>query len=220
MSYALVRSRASRGLEAPAVRVEVHLSSGLPAFNIVGMLETAVRESRDRVRSALINSHFEFPDGRLTVNLAPADLPKGGGRFDLAIALGILCASDQLPAECVQQVECLGELGLDGGLCDVNGCIAAAIAATRAGNRIALPVGAALRCHIVPQIRSLGAPDLLSLCALLRGHDLAPTESTPAETRESDSLTVVTDLADIQGQPLAKRALELAAAGGHNLLML
>ncbi|MEM6774348.1 MAG: YifB family Mg chelatase-like AAA ATPase [Pseudomonadota bacterium] len=219
MSYALVRSRASRGLEAPAVRVEVHLSSGLPAFNIVGMLETAVRESRDRVRSALINSHFEFPDGRLTVNLAPADLPKGGGRFDLAIALGILCASDQLPAECIQQVECIGELGLDGGLCDVRGCIAAAIAATRAGHRIALPVDAARRCHIVPQIRSLGAPDLLSLCAVLRGHGDAAHGPAPAEESESDPVAfVVTDLAEVQGQPLAKRALELAAAGGHNLL--
>jgi len=216
MDYAVVRSRASRGLDAPLVRVEVHLSSGLPAFTVVGMPETAVRESRDRVRSALINSHFEFPDGRLTVNLAPADLPKGGGRFDLPIALGILCASGQLPPSAVADIECLGELALDGSLRDVRGVIAAVVAATSDGRRVVLPDSCLPRCQVVPDARVSGAPDLLSLCAVLRGGGELPT-GTEAPVRLP---ATAPDLARVRGMALPRRALEITAAGGHNLLLL
>ncbi len=134
MELSVLFSRALAGIDAPLVRVETHLSGGLPAFHVVGLPETAVRESRDRVRSALINSHFQFPSDRhITVNLAPADLPKEGGRFDLPIALGILIASGQLPPDHTTEVEFLGELALDGQLRPVPGVIPAAIAATAAG---------------------------------------------------------------------------------------
>jgi magnesium chelatase family protein len=132
MSVSTVFSRAQQGIDAPLVRVEIHISNGLPAFNIVGLPATAVRESRERVRSALLNSHFEWPDRRLTVNLSPADLPKDGGRFDLPIALGILAASEQLPRERLSTMECVGELGLNGEVRAVAGTVGAAIAASAA----------------------------------------------------------------------------------------
>jgi len=215
MDYAIVRSRASSGLDAPLVRVEVHLASGLPAFTVVGMPETAVRESRDRVRSALINSHFAFPDGRVTVNLAPADLPKGGGRFDLPIALGILGASGQLPPSAIADVECLGELALDGTLRNVRGVLAAVVAATREGHRVALPDSCLTRCRVVPDARLTGAPDLLSLCAVLRGEG-EPVAPTTEPQRVADSAP---DLASVRGMAVPRRALEVTAAGGHNLLL-
>lgn len=215
MDYAVVLSRASHGLDAPLVRVEVHISSGLPALTIVGMPETSVRESRDRVRSALIKSHFQFPDGRITVNLAPADIPKGGGRFDLPIALGILCASNQMPAETLEGVECLGELALDGTLRDVRGLLCAAIAATENRRRMAMPACALRRCRQVPDARLIGAGDLLSLCARLRGaEEEAPT--LPADERPGIRGP---DLGDVQGLIHARRALEICAAGSHNLLL-
>jgi len=124
MELSVIYSRALAGIDAPPVRVETHLSNGLPAFHIVGLPETAVREAKDRVRSALINSHFEFPDRRITVNLAPADLPKGGGRFDLPIALGILAASHQVPTDRLARHEFVGELALDGSLRPVPGVVA------------------------------------------------------------------------------------------------
>lgn len=215
MHYAEVRSRANHGLDAPAVRVEVHLSNGLPAFTVVGMPETAVRESKDRVRSALLNSHFEFPDRRITVNLAPADLPKGGGGFDLPIALGILCASGQLPKEALMNSEALAELALDGGLRPVAGAVAATMAATASGNRVLLSAESAAHCEAVPEARVVHARDLLSLCAVLRGRAKspaleAPTLAAPANAR---------DLCELAGQHSARRALEIAAAGGHNLLL-
>ena len=129
MELSVVYSRALAGIDAPLVQVETHLSNGLPAFHIVGLPETAVRESKDRVRSAILNSHFTFPDRRITINLAPADLPKEGGRFDLPIALGILSASGQVPPDLLGQHEFLGELALDGSLRPVNGVVAAAGAA-------------------------------------------------------------------------------------------
>ncbi|MFT7285962.1 MAG: magnesium chelatase family protein [Halieaceae bacterium] len=214
MDYAVVLSRASQGLDAPLVRVETHLSNGLPAFTVVGMPETAVRESKDRVRSALLNSHFNFPDRRITVNLAPADLPKSGGRFDLPIALGILSASGQLPAESLNAIECLAELGLDGTLRPISGAVAATLAATRAGSKIVLAPESAARAARVPGSRLITASDILTLCAVLRGR--VAGEKVVAE-REC-STDAGPDLADVSGQLGARRALEIAAAGGHNLI--
>lgn len=216
MAYAVVHSRADQGLAAPPVSVEVDLANGLPGFTVVGMPETAVRESRDRVRSALLNSHFEFPDRRITVNLAPADLPKGGGRFDLPIALGILAASGQLPADTLLATEALGELALDGSLRPVRGCVAATLAATAEGKRVILPRGTAERAARVPDSRVLAARDLLSLCATLRGR-IQAVISAPADTSDHNAGH---DLAEVIGQDTARRALEITAAGGHNLLLL
>ena len=141
MSLALVHSRARAGVRAPAVRVEVHLGGGLPSMSIVGLPEAAVRESKDRVRAAIQCAQFEFPARRITVNLAPADLPKDGGRFDLPIALGILAASGQVPLDAVQEYEFLGELGLTGELRAVDGVLPAALAAGQAGRRLIVPPG-------------------------------------------------------------------------------
>lgn len=215
MSYAVVLSRANQGLDAPLVRVEVHLSNGLPAFTVVGMPETAVRESKDRVRSALLNSYFEFPDRRITVNLAPADLPKGGGRFDLPIALGILCASGQLPQDTLLGAECIGELALDGSLRGVRGSVAAVMAASQNKRRMILPSASAQSCLAVPHTQLTHSHDLLALCAVLRGR-----ADSPAITRVPSAISYTgTDLADVSGQLVPRRALEIAASGGHNLIM-
>ena len=141
MTVASVASRALAGIDAPEVTVEVHLGPGLPAFHIVGLPDAEVREARDRVRAALNHGHFEFPARRITVNLAPADLPKDGGRFDLAIALGILAASGQLPADALDQHEFLGELGLTGELRAIDGVLPAALATARAGRKLVVPFG-------------------------------------------------------------------------------
>lgn len=211
----MVLSRANQGLDAPLVRVEVHLSNGLPAFTVVGMPETAVRESKDRVRSALLNSHFEFPDRRITVNLAPADLPKGGGRFDLPIALGILCASAQLPQDSLLGAECIGELALDGSLRAVRGSVAAVMAASKNKRRMILPSASAQSCLAIPDTQLTHSNDLLSLCAVLRGRAASPDiTSAPTPTAYAG-----TDLADLSGQLVPRRALEVAASGGHNLIM-
>lgn len=215
MDYALVLSRANQGLDAPLVKVEVHLSNGLPAFTVVGMPETAVRESKDRVRSALINSHFEFPDRRITVNLAPADLPKGGGRFDLPIALGILCASGQLTESSLSGVEAIGELALDGSLRGSRGSIAATLAATARRRRMVLPLESASLCSAVPGAQLIAADHLLHLCAILRGRE-EPTELPASPTNYP---ATGNDLAEVTGQQLARRSLEIAAAGAHNLLL-
>lgn len=139
MSLAIVHSRAQVGVEAPAVTVEAHLANGLPSLTLVGLPETAVKESKDRVRSAILNAAFEFPSKRITLNLAPADLPKDGGRFDLAIALGILAASGQVPAQSLDEYECLGELALSGALRPVQGVLPAALAARAAGRTLLVP---------------------------------------------------------------------------------
>lgn len=215
MNYAVVLSRANQGLDAPLVRVEVHLSNGLPAFTVVGMPETAVRESKDRVRSALLNSHFEFPDRRITVNLAPADLPKGGGRFDLPIALGILCASGQLPGDALLSSECIGELALDGTLRAVRGTVAAAMAASQCKRRMVLAQESASLCQSIPGTHMVCATDLLSLCAVLRGRADPPE----VESMEAPPVTTATNLAEVCGQHIPKRALEIAASGGHNLVL-
>ncbi|MHC9038346.1 magnesium chelatase domain-containing protein, partial [Cobetia marina] len=166
-SLAMLRTRASLGLEAPEVQVEVHLSNGLPGLSIVGLPEAAVKESRERVRSALLNAGFEFPARRITLNLAPADLPKEGGRFDLPIALGILVASGQVPEEAVAQIECLGELALDGSIRSVTGVLPAALCCRKAGRTLVVPRGNADEAALAEQLDVLSVGHLLELVAHL-----------------------------------------------------
>jgi len=216
MELSVIYSRAAAGIAAPLVQVETHLGNGLPSFNIVGLPETAVRESRDRVRCALQNSHFDFPDRRITVNLAPADLPKEGGRFDLPIALGILAASGQLPATSLPGHEFIGELALSGAIRPIPGIIPAAQACTSADRTLVTPADNAALAAVVPGSRIVGAVDLLTLCAHLNGRQ--PLSPTPP-TAFGGSALRYPDLADVAGQSLARRALEIAASGGHNLLL-
>jgi magnesium chelatase family protein len=215
MSLAVLRSRALAGLKAPEVAVEVHLANGLPTFTLVGLPETEVKESRDRVRAALLNSGFEFPARRITVNLAPADLPKESGRLDLPIALGILVASGQLKAPTLDQHEFAGELSLSGELRPVRGALAMCLSAAGAGRAFVLPAACADEAALVTRATILPARGLLDVCAHLTGAlPLAPHIAAvpPAPT-------FVPDLAEVRGQAPAKRALEVAAAGGHSLLM-
>ena len=215
MALAIVHSRAKIGVDAPSVTIEVHLSNGLPGLTIVGMPETAVRESKDRVRSALLNSHFEFPARRITINLAPADLPKEGGRFDLAIALGILAASEQLPAEQLADTEVIGELALSGELRSIDGVLPTALACARAGKSLIAPIGNASEAALSKNTVVYGAQHLLEVCAHLNGKQ----PLVPSTTSIPGSIDIPAgDISDIVGQHQAKRALEIAAAGGHNLL--
>lgn len=216
MSLAVVHTRAQNGIEAPAVSVEVHLSNGLPGLSIVGLPETAVKESKDRVRSALMNSRFEFPARRITINLAPADLPKEGGRFDLAIAIGILAASGQIPNDKLNNYEFIGELALSGSLRPVRGILPAAIQTAHAKRTLLVSRSNADEASLVSEVELLSAEHLLEVCAHLCGQQslgFSPESVTPeAEQTEQD-------MADVRAQPHAKRALEIAAAGGHSLLM-
>ena len=217
MSLARLFSRASLGVEAPLVTVEAHLSPGLPAFNIVGLPETTVKESRDRVRSAILNAGFEFPARRITVNLAPADLPKEGGRFDLPIALGVLAASGQLPAPALAAHEFIGELALNGELRAVRGVLPAAVAARTAGRSLFVPEGNAAEAALGHDAGVLAASHLLRVAGHLSGQTpLLPQAGGIAPGATDYGL----DLADVKGQQQARRALEIAAAGGHSLLML
>ncbi|MER2490347.1 YifB family Mg chelatase-like AAA ATPase [Catenovulum sediminis] len=218
MPLAIVYSRARIAIDAPLVTVEVHLSNGLPAFGIVGLPETSVKEARDRVRSAIINSEFEFPDKRITVNLAPADLPKEGGRFDLAIAVGILAASGQIPLDALQNYEFVAELALSGDLRPIIGEIPFTIAC-HGQKRAAVMThkNASIAAHI-NQAKVYAATNLRAVQQHLAGEKSLP----PAEKSQTDDshYEKMLDMTDVIGQTHAKKALEIAAAGGHHMLML
>ena len=203
------------GVDAPQVIVETHISNGLPSLSIVGLPETAVRESKDRVRSALINSGFDFPSRRVTINLAPADLPKQGGRYDLAIALGILVATEQIAASAIAGYEFLGELALTGDIRPIPGVLPAVIASQKAGKKICVPVANVDEASIAEQGEVYGFQHIAQLCDHVLGKALeSPAKFTPSKTDNSARL----DMADIRGQLLARRALEVSASGGLNLL--
>ncbi len=217
MTLAIVHSRACLGLHAPLVTVETHISNGMPKLSIVGLPEAAVKESKDRVRSALLNARFEFPSSRrVTINLAPADLPKEGGRFDLPIALGILAASGQIPSQALADYEFAGELALSGELRPILGALPFALGTQSTGRRLILPCANAAEASLPDKIRLFPAQHLLEVCAHLTGQQpLAAYLPTPDSV-----LPVYPDLNEVQGQPHARRALEIAAAGGHSLLMI
>ena len=215
MSLAVVYSRALAGMDAPPVTVEAHLANGLPSFTIVGLPEAEVKEAKDRVRAALQNARFEFPARRITVNLAPADLPKESGRFDLPIALGILAASEQLPAGRLAGCEFAGELALTGELRPVRGALAMALSAARQRRAFILPEPSAREAALVEEATVYPARCLLDVCAHLTGR--TPLERCSAGPDVNGFHHP--DLLEVKGQLHAKRALEIAAAGGHSLIM-
>ncbi|MBW8353204.1 YifB family Mg chelatase-like AAA ATPase [Pseudomonas protegens] len=215
MSLAIIHSRAQVGVQAPAVSVEVHLANGLPSLTLVGLPEAAVKESKDRVRSAILNAGFNFPPRRITLNLAPADLPKDGGRFDLAIALGILAASVQVPALALDNIECLGELALSGEVRAVRGVLPAALAARKAGRTLLVPRANAEEACLASGLEVIAVDHLLEAVAHFNGH--APIAAYVSDGLQENH-TPYPDLREVQGQLAAKRALLIAAAGAHNLL--
>lgn len=218
MSLAVTLSRAQQGVTAPQVMVEVHLSGGLPGTQIVGLPEAAVREARDRVRVAIQNTAFEYPNRKVTVNLAPAELPKEGGRFDLAIALGILAAGGQVPRERLDDCEFLGELALSGDLRSVSGVLPALLRARARGRRMVVPRANASEAALVADADVLVADSLAEVCGWLRG---AQELSTPQAgmLAADDATGHGPDMIDVRGQLQARRALEIAAVGGHHLLL-
>ena len=217
MEIAKTYSRALAGIDSVQVSVETHLSRGLPRFFIVGLPETAVKESRERVRSAILTNRFEFPAQRITVNLAPADLPKEGGRYDLAIAVGILAASGQVARDSLHQHEFIGELSLTGDLRPVGGILPCAHAIYRSGRALVLPAQNAAEAGLINRLAVLPATHLLAVCAHLNGAGpLArfSNRETQRQVRQTGP-----DLADVHSHHFARRALEVCAAGGHNLLL-
>ncbi|MDP1557736.1 MAG: YifB family Mg chelatase-like AAA ATPase [Nitrosomonas sp.] len=220
MSLAVLYSRALSGMEAPLVTVEVHIANGLPSFTIVGLPETEVKESKDRVRAALQNAHFKIPAQRITINLAPADLPKESGRFDLPIALGILAASGQIPSGKLDQYEWAGELALTGSLRPIRGALAMTYSASRSGRSFVLPQQNAAEAALVKHAVVYPADSLLQICAHLTGHESLPRYTKTPEEEAISSPSDYPDLDEVKGQTHAKRALEIAAAGGHSILMI
>jgi magnesium chelatase family protein len=217
VALCILHSRARVGIHAPAVTVEVLSSNGLPYLSMVGLPEMAVKESKDRVRGALLNGRFQFPMGRVTINLAPADLPKEGGRFDLPIALGILGASGQIAIDQLDRYEWIGELALSGELRPVNGVLPVAVAAREAGRGLVLPIENAAEASLVSGLEIRPVGHLMEVCAHLNG--TCPLPTFVAGERAAVGIDYP-DISDVRGQDHAKRALEIAAAGGHSLILI
>ena len=215
MSFAKIYTRGLLGIHAPSIEVEVHISQGLPSLTIVGLPEAAVRESKDRVRSAIINSGYQFPTKRLTINLAPADLPKDGSRLDLPIALGILIASGQLPENSANHIEFIGELALDGQLRSITGTLSIAIACQSAQHPLILPSINAEEAAQLPHFKVFAADHLKEVCQHLDGSKILPSYELDSNLHQQ---AFKLDLEDVKGQLRPRRALEIAAAGGHSIL--
>lgn len=218
MNLSIIYTRAAAGIKAPLVTVETHISNGLPAFSIVGLPETSVKESKDRVRSAIINSQFHFPLGRITINLAPADLPKEGSRYDLPIALGILTASKQIPNKELFEYEFAGELALSGALRPIHGVLPLALSCRLSNRALILPLSNAKEAALAGDNVIYGADHLLEVVYHLSKEKLIESYVLPVQ-QEKIQISEL-DLSDVRSQAHAKRALEIAAAGGHSLLML